>query len=92
MNTTAASLELATLALAVLVLAWDLIVPARKANPRRGGLFVYPLMDWLSWPFYRAGKHDHPVRRLFERAAGWDYMVDFGRASYGVLVALRRAG
>ena len=54
MNTTAASLELATLALAVLVLAWDLIVPARKADPRRGGLFVLAgagLAGLMAWSF-----------------------------------------
>jgi SAM-dependent methyltransferase len=56
----------------------------------RGGLFLYPLMDWLSWPFYRFGIPHHPLRRTFERIAGWDYRIDFGKASYGILVVLRR--
>ena len=47
-------------------------------------------MDWLSWPFYRLGLSGHPVRRLFERLAGCDYRIDFGSASYGVLIALER--
>ncbi|HZN54380.1 MAG TPA: NADH-quinone oxidoreductase subunit N [Candidatus Polarisedimenticolaceae bacterium] len=35
-----ASLEIATLALAFLVLAWDLIEPARESAGRRGGLYA----------------------------------------------------
>jgi|LakMenE01Jun11ns_1017448.scaffolds.fasta_scaffold9958929_8 SAM-dependent methyltransferase len=53
-----------------------------------GGLFVFPLMDLMSWPFYRLGKTDHLLRRLFERIAAWDYRISFGPASYGVLVVL----
>ena len=64
---------------------WETIAVAR------GGLFLYPLMDWLSWPFYRFGMPNHPVRRTFERIAGWDYRIDFGRASYGILVVLQRS-
>lgn len=58
---------------------------------RRGGLFLYSLMDWLSWPFYRAGAGEKPIRRLFERLGGWDYSINYGRASYGILVVLQRA-
>ena len=57
---------------------------------RYGGLFVYPLMDWLSWPFYRLGQSDHPLRLMFQRIAGWDYRINFGPASYGVLLVLER--
>jgi len=56
----------------------------------RGGLFLYPLMDWLSWPFYRLGIPHHPIRRIFERIGGWDFRMDFGTASYGILVVLKR--
>jgi SAM-dependent methyltransferase len=63
----------------------------QKTAVRRGGLFVYPVMDWLSWPFYRLGIPNNPVRQLFERVAGLDYRLDFGRASYGVLVVLERS-
>lgn len=38
MTWSAAALELATLALAGLVLAWDLVAPARRDDPRRGAL------------------------------------------------------
>jgi SAM-dependent methyltransferase len=64
----------------------------QRVAVRRGGLFLCPLMEWLSWPFYRLGIPHHPVRRMFERMAGWDCQLDFGNASYRVLVALERAG
>lgn len=57
---------------------------------RHGGLVVYPLMDWLSWPFYRLGREEHPVRKLLERLAGMDYRISYGSASYGVLLVLER--
>jgi NADH-quinone oxidoreductase subunit N len=40
MNTAAATLELGTLALAVLVLLYDLLLPARRPDARRGGLYA----------------------------------------------------
>jgi|GEM_PF-747618 len=58
---------------------------------KHGGLLLYPLMDWLSWPFYRRGRHDHWLRRGFERIAGWDYSIDYGSASYGILLALQKS-
>lgn len=51
-----------------------------------GGSFLFPLADWLSWPFYRAGRSDHPIRRFLGRVADWDYGLDFGRISYGICV------
>ena len=54
MNWSAAGLELGTLALAVAVLAWDLAVPARRDDPRRGGLFVLAaagLAALIGWSF-----------------------------------------
>lgn len=62
----------------------------RWVSVQHGGLFLYPLMDWLSWPFYRTNRVEHPVRKFFERVGGWDYAVDFGSASYGILIALER--
>ena len=57
---------------------------------RRGGLFLYPLMDWLCWPFYRLGLVNNPIRLFFQWIAGLDYRIDFGPASYGVLLALEK--
>ncbi len=56
-----------------------------------GGSFLMPLADWLSWPFYRAGKSEHPIRRLLGRLADWDYRIDFGRLSYGVCMVSVKA-
>jgi SAM-dependent methyltransferase len=55
-----------------------------------GGLFLFPLTDWLSWPFYRAGWLNHPLLRALDRVAAFDYGCDFGTASYGILLTLRR--
>lgn len=55
-----------------------------------GGSFMMPLADWLSWPFYRAGKSDHPIRKMLGRLAAWDYRIDFGRFSYGVCVVCEK--
>lgn len=63
----------------------------QKIAVRRGGLFINPLMDLLSWPFYRLGIPGNPVRQMFERMAGWDSNMDFGEASYGVLIVLERS-
>lgn len=62
----------------------------KVAAVERGGLFLYPLMDWFSWPFYRMGIPSHPIRRTFEIIAGWDYCIDFGSASYGVLIVFEK--
>ncbi len=62
----------------------------RQLGVQHGGLLLYPLMDWLSWPFYRLGKSSHWLRRLFERIAGWENQFDFGSASYGVMLVLER--
>jgi SAM-dependent methyltransferase len=62
----------------------------RLLTLRYGSLFVGPLMDWFSWPFYRAGKPNHPLRLACERAAEWDTAHDYGPASSRVLLALGR--
>jgi len=54
MNGAAATLELSTLALAVLVLAIDLILPVARPDARRGGLYAVAtagLIGILSWSF-----------------------------------------
>ena len=51
-----------------------------------GGLFLMPIADWLSWPFYKAGAPNHWFRRMLGRLATWDYRINFGRYSYGVCV------
>ena len=54
MSGAAATLELGVLALALAVLTFDLAVPARRADPRRGGLFALAsagLVALLLWSF-----------------------------------------
>jgi SAM-dependent methyltransferase len=58
---------------------------------RYGGLFVFPIGDYLRWPFYRLRRGNHPVERFITRVMAADYGIDYGRASYGVLLALRRS-
>jgi SAM-dependent methyltransferase len=62
----------------------------RVLNVRYGSLFVAPLADWLSWPFYRAKRPDHWARKALERAAEWDARHDYGQASYRVMLVLER--
>jgi len=56
-----------------------------------GGLFLAPLMDWLSYPFYRIGLSDHPVRQMFGRIAALEYRQGFGSASYGIMLVMEKA-
>ena len=58
---------------------------------RRGGLLLFPLVDWLRWPFYRLGvSSNNPIHRVLERVAAWDNGIDYGRASYDILIVLTR--
>jgi SAM-dependent methyltransferase len=58
---------------------------------RRGGLFLTPLHAILCWPWYRRGKTEHAVFRAMLRVAELDLAVDYGAASYGLLLILRRS-
>ena len=58
---------------------------------RRGGLLLFPLTDLGRWPFYRAGRPDHVISRSMQRLAGFDIGIDFGLASYDILMILRSA-
>jgi SAM-dependent methyltransferase len=62
----------------------------RVIHVRYGSLLVAPVVDWLSWPFYRAGKPNHWLRRALERAAEWDTARDYGPASSRVMLVLER--
>jgi NADH-quinone oxidoreductase subunit N len=57
MSLDAAALEIATLALAVGILAWDLTLPAVRSDARRGGLYLLAaagLAAALAWSFVMA--------------------------------------
>ena len=59
-------------------------------STRFGGCFVFPLGDYLLWPFYRFRRRGGWVRRAIERVREMDYELDYGRASYGILLALKK--
>jgi SAM-dependent methyltransferase len=62
----------------------------RVSATRYGGLIVFPLGDYVRWPFYRIRRSGHPVERFVTRVMSKDYGVSFGRASYGILMVLEK--
>lgn len=60
-------------------------------HSRRGGLLITPLHAILGWPFYRLGKTEHVWFRAMQRVAALDLGIDYGAASYGLLLILRRS-
>lgn len=58
---------------------------------RRGGLLLAPLSEIGRWPFYRKGRGDHPICRALARVFDLDLSVDFGSASYDILLVLRKS-
>jgi SAM-dependent methyltransferase len=57
---------------------------------RFGGLFLFPLSDLLRWPFYRAERTENFIVRALAGIAEMDYGIDYGRASFGILMAMRK--
>jgi len=57
---------------------------------RQGGMLIFPLTDYLLFPFYRARRYQHPAARTLARLSEWDYGIDYGRWSYGILMVARR--
>ena len=57
---------------------------------RRGGSFVFPLLEIASWPFYRLGRTDTGAFRLLQRLKNLDLAQDYGELSDDLLLILRR--
>lgn len=57
---------------------------------RYGGLLLFPLMDFLAHPFYRMKRPDHPVMSVILGIADWELGLDFGKASYDILLILSK--
>ncbi len=57
---------------------------------RRGALVVTPLLDYACWPLYRAGAGDSAIARVLHKLTDLDMGIDFGVASYDILLILRR--
>lgn len=57
---------------------------------RTGGLLLFPLADIAGFPFYRLGRIDHPVFTLLQRISNFDIGCDYGRASFDIMLVLKR--
>jgi hypothetical protein len=55
-----------------------------------GGLFMFSVADYMLWPFYRIRRRGGWFQKAMDWVAAADYAVNYGRASYGILVALRK--
>jgi len=70
----------------------DLIGPGFDVESERyGGLILLPLGDLMRWPFYRLNLHRSPVLRLIDRTIEWDLGIDYGRASFTILLVMRKS-
>jgi SAM-dependent methyltransferase len=69
----------------------DLIGPGFALEARRyGGMLLIPLGDILRWPFYRRRIYHNPVLRMIDRVVQWDLGIDYGRASFTILLVVRK--
>ena len=57
---------------------------------RTGGLLLFPISDIALWPFYRLQKTNNFVYRTLHRISSFDIGCDYGRASFDILMVLRR--
>jgi hypothetical protein len=69
----------------------DLIGPRFELEAERyGGLLLVPLGDLMRWPFYRLKLYRNPLLRLIDRTIVWDLGINYGRASFTILLVLRK--
>ena len=69
----------------------DLAGPGFKLEAERyGGLLLMPLGDLMRWPFYRLKLYRNPILRLIDRTIAWDLSIDYGRASFTILLVMRK--
>lgn len=59
-------------------------------STRYGALWLMPFLDAASWPFYRLRRTRNALFRGMHRLADFDLGIDYGRASYDVLIVLRK--
>jgi SAM-dependent methyltransferase len=57
---------------------------------RTGGLLMFPLSDIALWPFYRLQRTNNVFYRALHRLADFDIGCDYGRASFDILLVLKR--
>ncbi len=69
----------------------DLLGPGFTLEAQRyGGLLLVPLGDFMRWPLYRLQLYRNPVLRMIDRMIVWDLGIDYGRASFTILLVLRK--
>jgi SAM-dependent methyltransferase len=56
---------------------------------RYGGLLLLPLGDLMRWPFYRLNIASR-LLTLIDRTIIWDLGIDYGRASFTILLVVRK--
>jgi hypothetical protein len=64
----------------------------RVEATRYGGLLLFPVGDYIRWPFYRLRRGGHGIERLVTRVMSLDYAVDYGLWSYGIMLVLAKSG
>jgi len=70
----------------------DLLGPEfHLESVRYGGMLLLPLGDLMRWPFYRLQLYRNPVLRLIDKMMAWDIGIDYGRASFTILLVMRKA-
>ncbi len=60
------------------------------AATRYGGLILLPLGDLMRWPLYRLNIRRNSILTLIDRMIAWDLGIDYGRASFTILLVLRK--
>jgi SAM-dependent methyltransferase len=59
-------------------------------SSRTGGLFLLPVSDIALWPFYRLQRTNNVLYRTLQRISAFDIGCDYGKASFDILLVLRR--
>jgi SAM-dependent methyltransferase len=59
-------------------------------SSRTGGLLLFPLSDIALWPFYRLQRTNNGLYRTLHRICDFDIGCDYGRASFDILMILKR--
>ena len=59
-------------------------------SSRTGGLLLFPLSDLALWPFYRLQLINNFLYRALQGIADFDIGCDYGKASFDILMILKR--
>lgn len=59
-------------------------------SSRTGGLFLIAMADIASWPLYRLRRTNNFLYRTLQRISNFDIGCDYGRASFDILLVLKK--